>query len=275
MISFRADLHSHTHCSDGTDSPLQLLQKAADANLQALSITDHDTIDAYTPEVLIRARELQIELLPGVELSSEWKDSSVHVLGYRIDLHSGTLREFLRKMIERRGERNRAILAKLSKRGMVIEEEELIAFVAQECRYRTIGRPHIAELMVRKGYVARREEAFERFLAEGALCYTPGIKFTPAEVIAEVHKAGGKAVLAHPHFIPKGAMLQALLALPFDGIECYYGNLQPAQEATWLHLARAKGWLVTGGSDYHGALKPHISLGCSWIGLEAFNALRA
>ena len=274
MNQFRADLHCHTHCSDGTDSPLELVEKAATAGLQGLSITDHDTIDAYTPEVLERARTLGLELLPGVELSSELGDHSIHVLGYRINLHASTLREFLAEMIQRRNARNRAMLAKLAKRGYMITEEELAAFVTQECRYRTIGRPHIAELMVRKGYVASRQEAFDRFLREGGLCYAPGIKYTPDEVIAEIHKAGGKAVLAHPQFVP-GSLLPKLLKLPFDGLECYYGLLQPVQEATWLRIAKEKSWLVTGGSDYHGTLKPHISLGCSWVSREAFDAIRA
>ncbi len=267
-MSFRADLHCHTTCSDGTDSPTELLHKAKAVGLQAISITDHDTIEAYTPEIFALAKSLDLQLLPGVELSSEQEGCSVHVLGYNIDVQSVSLKHFLSSLIERRAERNRAILAKLARKGFVIHEQELTVF-----GMRTIGRPHIAELMVRKKYVSSREEAFQRYLQDGASCYTPGIKYTPLEVIEQIHQAKGKAVLAHPHFARKGAFLRKLLELPLDGIECYYAALNPAQEAPWLEVAKEKGWLVTGGSDYHGTVKPHITLGCSWVDLERFRAL--
>jgi hypothetical protein len=258
----------HTHCSDGTDSPVELLHKAKAAGLQAISITDHDTVEAYSPELFSLAEDLGLQLLSGVELSSEWKDRSVHVLGYGCDLKSVSLRSFLSNLIEKRNERNRAILAKLSKKGFVIHEKELFAL-----GIRTIGRPHIAQLMVNKGYVGSFQEAFHRYLQDGASCYTPGIKYTPAQVIHEIHQAHGKAVLAHPHFFPRGSFLKELLELPFDGIECYYAALHPEQEKPWLQIARERRWIATGGSDYHGTLKPHISLGCSWVGLETFQTL--
>src|SRR5688572_18634373 len=121
MVDFRADLHCHTICSDGTDTPEEVLRKAASLGLQGLSITDHDTIDAYTPEVMALASELNIRLLPGIELSSEWERSSVHILGYGIDLQSPSLREFLVHMVQRRRERNADILQKLRDKGFVIE----------------------------------------------------------------------------------------------------------------------------------------------------------
>ncbi len=274
MISeFRADLHTHTHCSDGTDSPSQLLQKAKKMGLQGLSITDHDTIDAYSPALFAQAEELGIRLLSGIELSSELGETSVHILGYGIDLQSERLRSFLAEMIRRRNERNRAILAKLKKRGLVIEEEELLAHAKQLFSNRTIGRPHIADLMVRKGYAASIQQAFQIYLQEGGLCYVPGIKYTPREVVAQIHDAGGKAVLAHPHFLKKGNFLRELLALPLDGLECHYGTLYKEQERPWVDLAKERGWIATGGSDYHGEVKAHIPLGCSWVGEEVFNKL--
>lgn len=270
---FRADLHTHTHCSDGTDSPFELLKKAKKEGLQGLSITDHDTIDAYTPELFALAKELSIQLLSGIELSSEVGDTSVHILGYNIDLNCPSLRAFLAQMIERRNERNRKMLSKLEKRGLPITEEELIAHTQKLCSSRTIGRPHIAQLMVQKGYVATIQHAFEKYLQEGALCFVPGIRYSPAEVVEQIHLAKGKAVLAHPHFSKKGSFLRELLALPLDGIECYYGTLRQSQELPWLEIAKEKGWIATGGSDYHGSIKPHITLGCSWVGEETFNQL--
>ncbi|MDE3045217.1 MAG: PHP domain-containing protein [Verrucomicrobiota bacterium] len=273
MNEFRADLHTHTYCSDGSDAPEALLRKAKAAGLQGLSITDHDTIDAYSPALFSLASELGIRLLPGVELSSEFNDTSVHILGYGIDIEDASLREFLRTMILRRTERNRNILEKLKKRGLVIDEKELEEVARKAFSNRTIGRPHIAEMMVRKGYVRTHQEAFEKYLQEGALCYAPGIKYTPSEVVDEIHRAGGKAVLAHPHFIQRGALLKHLLSLPFQGIECHYGNFHREQEKPWLAIAKEKGWIATGGSDYHGEGRIHISLGCSWVSEATFNAL--
>jgi 3',5'-nucleoside bisphosphate phosphatase len=267
---FRADIHCHTNCSDGSDTPLRILQVAKDAGLQGLSVTDHDTIDAYTPEFFEEAKRLEIAILPGIEISSEMDETSVHILGYGYDLNDSSLRDFLVLMQERRSERNRAILKKLSMRNMPISEEELKAYATD----RTIGRPHIAQMMVKKGYVQTSRDAFDFYLKEGALCYASGIKYHPKEVIEQIHKANGKAVLAHPHFIKKGAFLRKLLGLPLDGLECYYSRLAKALELPWLKMAKEKGLIPTGGSDYHGEIKPHIPLGCSWVGEAIFTSLQ-
>ena len=270
---FRADLHTHTHYSDGTDSPFELLEKAKKVNLSAISITDHDTIDAYSPELFAKAQELGIQVLPGIELSSEVGDTSVHILGYGIDLQSQKLKSFLKEMIRRRNDRNKKMLEKLAQRGLHIEESELLSLTSGPSANRTIGRPHIAAIMVRKGYAASIQKAFEIYLQEGGLCYVAGIKYTPSEVVAQIHEAGGKAVLAHPHFLKRGSFLRELLALPLDGLECYYGTLQRHQEMPWIEIAHEKGWIATGGSDYHGTVKPHIALGCSWVNEVIFNQL--
>ncbi len=266
---FRADIHCHSNCSDGSDPPLKLLHLAKEVGLQGLSITDHDTMDAYTPELFAEAKKLGILILPGIEISSELDDISVHILGYGYRLDDVEFKDFLVLMQKRREERNRAILKKLAENQMPISEEELNRFAEK----RTIGRPHIAQIMVNKKYVSTIRDAFYFYLKEGALCYASGIKFTPQEVIDQIHKAKGKAVLAHPHFIKKGSFLRKLLHLPFDGLECYYAKLDKALEAPWLKIAKEKGLLATGGSDYHGDLKPHIPLGCSWVGEPLFQCL--
>ena len=267
---FRADIHCHSICSDGSDHPLDLLRLAKDSKLQGLSITDHDTIDAYTDELFAEAEKLEIALLPGVEISSEMDGNSVHILGYGFDIRDKDLNEFLKEMQRRRFERNRAILNKLAARNMPITEEELKNFAT----HRIIGRPHIAQLMVNKGYVYTMREAFDRYLKEGGLCYASGVRFEPKDVIEAVQKARGKAVLAHPHFIKKGSFLKKLLSQQFDGIECYYSRLDKALEIPWLKMAKERGWIATGGSDYHGSIKPHISLGCSWISEHVFKILK-
>jgi len=270
---FRADLHCHSYCSDGSDSPEELLKKAKEIGLNGLSITDHDSIRAYTPELFSLAEQLSIRLLTGIELSSEWEGATVHVLGYGIDVQSQLLIDFLAEMIRRRDVRNRAIIEKLKARKIDIEMEEVEALTYELFSHRTIGRPHIAEALVRKGIVSTIQQAFEIYLREGASCYVSGIKYSPKDAIEIIHLAKGKAVLAHPHFIKKGALLRYLLSLPFDGLECHYGTLNKVQERPWLEKAKAKGLIATGGSDYHGKFKPYIPLGCSWVSEGIFNSL--
>jgi predicted metal-dependent phosphoesterase TrpH len=274
QTEFRADLHCHTNCSDGCDDPLVLLRLAKQIGLQGISITDHDTIDAYTPELFSEAEKLGVQILPGIELSSELEQMSVHVLGYGFDLASEPLRSFLEEMQKRRRERNLRILGKLAARKMPITEAELMEFALAVRGKRTIGRPHIAQLMVIKKYVATPQEAFERFLGEKGLCYSSGIKYSPRDVIEQIHRAQGKAVLAHPHFIKGGSFLRKLLDLPLDGIECYYSRLPKALELPWLKIAKERKWIATGGSDYHGSLKPYSVLGSSWVGEHTFQQLQ-
>lgn len=269
MNNFRADIHCHSICSDGSDTPRELLYLAKKIGLQGLSITDHDTLDAYTPDLFAEAKKLEIRLLTGIEISSEQDNIPVHVLGYGYDLTYEPLKEFLIQMQKRRKDRNQTILKKLADRKMVISEDELNAFASD----RTVGRPHIAQIMLAKGYVSSIKEAFDVYLNEKGLCYAPGIKYLPHEVIDQIHAAKGKAVLAHPHFYHKHSFVRKLLTLPFDGIECHYAKLAKAQEQPWLKIAKERNLIPTGGSDYHGKIKPQIPLGCSWVSQEIFDLL--
>ena len=203
----------------------------------------------------------------GSEISSEMEGTTVHILAYAF---GPGLIQFIQDVGEKRIERNRKILESLRKKGIVVEEVELrTAGPAQ-----IIGRPHIAQAMIRLGAVASMQEAFDRYLKDGAPCYAPGGKFAPLEVIQKIHEGGGKAVLAHPHFLKRSRYLRELLLLPFDGIECYYGRLPKEQERPWIRLAKERKLIATGGSDYHGANRPMIPLGASWVGLETFEALK-
>ena len=262
---FRADLHVHTSCSDGMETPRSILDLAKAARLSGLSITDHDTIQAYTPELFRAAGELGLELLMGVEISSEWENQTVHILAYAFDLK---LQSFLDQVLLRRKDRNRRILEKLKKKGIEIDEEELHSSGPAQI----VGRPHIAKAMVKKKAVASTQEAYDRYLKDDACCYAPGGKFTPHEVCEAIHRQKGKAVLAHPHFLKRGRFLKEILALPFDGIECYYGRLPKAEETPWLKIARERGWIATGGSDYHGN-QPFDIIGSSWVTETIFRAI--
>lgn len=264
-LEFRADLHCHSSLSDGSDAPLDLLNLAHKNNLQGLSITDHDTIEAYSKSFFEKAKELNIELLTGVEVSTAFEEQTIHILGYGFDLTEDFF-SFLSEIQKMRGERNRQILEKLKIQGIDLSFKDLPDQLI-------LGRPHIAKILVEKGFVGTFREAFERFLKEGASCFVPGFKKSPLDAILAIRKSGGKAVLAHPFFYRK-KLIKKLLQLPFDGVECYYGNLPSYEIKPWLQRAKEKGWIATGGSDYHGSFKPYISLGESTVDRHTFEKLQ-
>lgn len=265
---FRADLHCHSTSSDGALSPEELLRLAKERGLSGLSITDHDTVDAYKTAIPA-AKSLGVGLGSGVEFSCEHLKMSIHILGYDYSLEAPSIKELCARHKERRTERNRLILANLKKYKMPLEEEELKKFGKE----RTIGRPHIAQLMIEKGYVKTVKEAFNLYLGEGQSCYAQGAIFTALETIEILHQAGGKAFLAHPQLLAKTAPLKKILELPFDGLECYYSLFGKETSQKWLKIAEEKKWLVSGGSDFHGSMKPSILLGCSFVDRESFEKI--
>lgn len=269
---FKADLHCHSTCSDGTLTPEELILKAKNMGLQGLSITDHDTIGAY--ETAIKAaQENNIRLGGGIELSCDFKHLHVHILGYDFDIHHPLILQVCALHKERRLKRNREILAKLQSKGMKVSEEEL----AQKTKGKSAGRPHIAALLVEKGYVKTIRQAFDKWIGEERPCYAPGQPFPIEEGISAIQKAGGKAFLAHPHLAemvyPKPVPWDEIFRLPFDGIECYYGNFPASSARRWTEIAQKKGWLCSGGSDFHGETKPEIELGSSLVDENMFNKI--
>jgi 3',5'-nucleoside bisphosphate phosphatase len=276
MKEFRADLHCHTTCSDGSLTPVEVIKLAAEIGLKGLSITDHDTIDGYET-ALPAAKEAGVELLPGVEFSAAYRDVSVHILAYAFSLSDEHILTFCQRHQARREQRNRAILKLLQQNGIPITEEELLGGLDTSgiVPHKTIGRPHIALAMVRRGYVSSVQDAFAKYLKEGKSCYSPGEPFSVEETIDIIHRAKGVAIIAHPHLIAKRSVARYLLQLNFDGLEAYYARLPVEREAEWIKTAQAKGWLITGGSDFHGSVKPNIPLGCSWVNEETFRRLSA
>lgn len=257
MTQFRADIHCHSTHSDGTFSPSELLELAQKANLTGFAITDHDAISAY-PEVENRAKELGIQLLTGVELSTVHNDFQVHILGYAFDPKSSALQEFCSANRLMRLERNLEILEKLASHGMKLEESDIVEAGHEYVAY---GRPHIAQAMVKKGYIKSPTEAFRQYIGEGKSCYSPGKKISTCEAIDIIHQAKGKAVIAHPHLIHPASLVQELLGLNFDGIEAFYCHFSEKINRKWAKIAEEKGWFTTGGSDFHGTVRPDVQLG--------------
>jgi predicted metal-dependent phosphoesterase TrpH len=264
-MNFRADMHSHSICSDGTLEPKELIDLAKKQNLQGLSITDHDTVIAYTPELFSYAKSQDILLVTGVEFSSYIEDVGVHILGYDFNYQDPKLLLFCEAHKKRREIRNLAILEKLAQKGMFITQEEI-----EQGSFHMIGRPHIAKIMIDKGYVRDFKEAFEQYIGNHKPCYVQGEVFSVEETISVIKKASGKAFLAHPIFIEKRRILTQLLQMEFDGIECYYGKSNIKQNKEMLALAEKYRMRVSGGSDFHGSNKSYLPLGSAFITEEHF-----
>lgn len=271
-MSERYDLHCHSFFSDGTFSPKDLIVEAKRVGLKGLSITDHDTVCAYNEALFDFAEKKGVYLLVGIELSCVFDHKSVHVLGYGIDYKNESFLKYLQVVQRNRKKRNDQILQKLHDRKIKIDDSD---FDVSEDRSFIIGRPHIAAAMIKKGYVSNMQEAFDLYLKDRACCYVEGNKSSVYEGIEQIQLAGGKAVLAHPHFYQKSIWISKLLSCPFDGVEGYYGKMLPIREQKWVQIGMERGWIVTGGSDFHGSIKPHIQLGCSWVGKEIIKALES
>lgn len=272
MVEFRADLHCHTTCSDGTFSPGQLLRHASDLGLSAISITDHDTIAAYHEAIPI-AMSLNLPLISGVEFSTEHKGVSVHVLAYAFHLSSPIIHEFCINHSKRRKKRAMSMIRRLEQHGMRLTEEDLLGSL--NSLPDSLGRPHIAQAMVKKRYVRNIQEAFAKYLGEGQCCFEAGEALSVEETLNGIHAAGGKAVLAHPHLIDSAAIVDDLLEMNFDGIEVYYARFNRKEIDKWMNVAKQRNWLVTGGSDFHGSVKENLFLGCSWAPFETYEYLHA
>lgn len=269
MKGFRADLHCHSTCSDGTDTPEELVRHALDIGLSGLSITDHDTVEAYKTALPL-AQELGLRMITGVEFSTVHNETSIHILGYAFQPDHPAIEKLCARHVKRRTERNRKILEKLAEKGMPIEEEEIYTASPH-----TVGRPHIAQAMLARGYIKNFLEAFHKWIGDGKSCYARGESVSTKETVDIIHEAGGLAVIAHPHLVQNQTVLQSLFDLPFDGIECYYARFLPPMEKRWHDIAEKKGWIATGGSDYHGSVKPETPLGASWVNEETFQILEA
>jgi predicted metal-dependent phosphoesterase TrpH len=239
-----------------------LVDLAIKEGLQGLSITDHDTVDAYA-----QIQSPALRLLPGCEFSTVWQEGAVHVLAYGFNPRDPRVLELCVDQQRRRVDRNRAILERLRNYRMEIREEEMALQTS------AWGRPHIAQALVQKGYVGSVREAFQRYLGEGKLCYVPGSRPSTAEMIEWLKQLSAIVVLAHPHLLPSRPWVHELLALPWDGIEAHYAGQSEVACKRFVKMAEKRGWLVTGGSDYHGSVKPQSRLGTSWTDEKVFDHL--
>ncbi len=267
------DLHCHSNCSDGEKTPNELIDMAKQIGLKGLSITDHDTVAAYTNEVLDYAKKMGVELITGVEFSTKYEKNdgveSIHILGYGVDIDNPKLLNFCNTHTERRMDRLHKMVQKLSFAGIDLKD-----FSIPKDKLGSVGRPHIALRMIELGYVKDMEEAFKKFIGEKAPYYVKSTLPTIQETLDVIKNAGGKSSLAHPILIKGKKVLKNILSTyDFDALECFYGNFQRDRIERLLKLAEEKNLLVTGGSDYHGERRAYVSLGCSFITEERVRAL--
>lgn len=266
-LSERIDLHIHSSASDGSLSPLEILQRAQGLQLKAIAITDHDTVAGSRA-----ARRLGIppnlDFLTGVEISAApppgfTVSGSFHILGYGFRLDHPELNDALEKQQAARKNRNPEILRRLGALGCIITPEELTAgFPGAQ-----IGRPHIAQMLVRKGYVKTIDEAFDRYIGKGKPAYVEKYRLSCASAIERIQTAGGISVLAHPCLLKmKNAtafegMIFSLKEMGLRGLEVYYPEHSRQQTDDYRAIAARHGLLMTGGTDFHGAINPEIEMG--------------
>jgi predicted metal-dependent phosphoesterase TrpH len=260
-MHFSIDLHAHTTASDGTYTPTELVDHAREKGLTAIAVTDHDTVDGL-PEAAEAARRREIEFVPGIELSISYHTGRFHMLGYLIDWENPTLAGRLQQLKINRIKRNQLMAAKMEELGLPVTLEDIVA----ESGGGQVGRPHMAMAMVKKGLVSTVQEAFDKYLGDGAMAHFPKDKITAEEGLELIHAAGGLAVMAHPSSLKldNAALredLKHLKELGLDGIECYYNNHTPERSRELLAMAEEVGLVATGGSDFHGAAKPNVFLG--------------
>lgn len=260
------DLHIHSTASDGSLSPQEIVAQAISLGLRAIAITDHDTM-AGVRAILLPDGPKDVHVLSGVELSAVPPEpfvttGSFHILGYGMRLDDPALNEALARVQQDRDDRNPKIIARLVELGIDITMDE----VREESMGRLAGRPHMARVLVNKGYVSTIKEAFDRFLAKGRPAFVEKARLGCAKALALINRAGGVAVLAHPVSLGMdqktlGALLAAMKEMGLSGLEVYYPDHEPEQTRVYGDLAERLGLMITGGSDFHGSFKTDIRMG--------------
>lgn len=247
MTEKRVDLHIHTAASDGQQSAQEVVQRALERGLLAIAITDHDSVAAIDPAICA-ARDSGLEIIPGVELSVDDDGADVHLLGYLVNYHAPTLLREIRRFQKARYHRGQKIVNKLNQLGVDLQMETVMAIAGEA----PLGRPHVADALVREEYVGSYREAFARYLGYHAPAYVPKIGLTAQEAIELIHSVQGVAVLAHPVVLGRDDLIPFLVELGLDGLEAYHVRHDIEARRHYLSLANYYGLMVTGGSDCHG-----------------------
>jgi len=239
-------LHAHTNASDGEHSPEELVAIARERNITVLGIADHDTVAGIERALQEAARTGDIEIIPGVELSTDWEKREIHVLAYLIDHRDAQVNALVDKFREGRLGRAQKILAKLATFGVPVEFEKVQAIAGDAA----IGRPHVARAMVDAGHVTTIQEAFDKYLASDKPAYVEYESASPFQAVEMIRQVGGVPVLAHPREVTR--IIPDLVKSGLVGLECYYAEYDDAARRELVDIAKQYGLIQTGGSDFHG-----------------------
>lgn len=255
------DLHVHSNCSDGTFTPTELVDYALKKKLAAIALTDHDTIDGL-PEIFAAAEGSGLEVIGGIEFSTEFHGKDVHIVGLDFDYRMPEFCRQLTRFQNSRDIRNEKMISRLREEGIDITWEAMM----QEYPDAVWTRAHFGKFLLEHGYVSEIKEAFSRYLADDACCFIPREKVTPVQAVELIRLANGIPVLAHPmlYHLDDASMdelIESLKAVGLTGIEGFYSTYSRADEEHVRRLADRHQLLLSGGSDFHGSTKPDIDLG--------------
>ncbi len=265
-----ADLHLHSHFSDGTYMPAELAGHAQRCRLAAIALTDHDSVEGC-PETARACAAAGIEFIAGTELTAEQDESELHLLGYLIDVHDPRLLTRIARCQVVRQDRIREMVARLNRLKVPLSAEAVFALA--NCR--SPGRPHVARALVKASICSSLDEAFERFLKRNRPAWVPKLKMSAAEAIDLIHQARGVAVLAHPGLNRTDDVIPSLVEAGLDGIECFHTKHSTVTNEHYLELANRFHLLVTGGSDCHGLSKGKPLIGTVRVPYEHVERLKA
>lgn len=263
-----ADLHLHTYFSDGTFSPAQLVEAAKKAGLFCIAVTDHDTVAGIGP-----AREAaadSLEVVAGIELTSEINSNEIHILGYFIEQNSSRLKSELDKIYGIRRNRAYDILEKLKKMGVDLDPQEVFDISGQG----TVSRLHIARAMLAKGIISNIYEAFSKYIGNKGPAYVGKFSLTPQDAIKLILEIKGIPVLAHPYNSGCDELITGFVKAGLKGLEVYYPEYPDSVVNYYSQLANKHGLLMTGGSDCHGTAKPDVNVGKVSIPYELVEKLK-
>ena len=247
----RVNLHLHTKVSDGNISPIELIKRAQQIGLDLISITDHDTADAYSH---IPKDVAPLKILPGMEVSSQYKGDDVHILAYGCDFNNPVLQDMTEMYLTGRKERAKKMIKLLSELGMPIALEEVNAIAGSR---ELIVRPHIAQILVNHKYCQTKNEAFEKYIGDDKPAYVPKPEVSVADVVAIIHQANGVAVVAHPGKLTKLSYLEDIIQMGIDGLEVWHPDHYQWEIDNFVKIATENGLYMTGGSDFHSDQDKH------------------
>lgn len=254
------DLHTHSLKSDGSMTPAEVVREAKKAGLAAIALTDHDTVDGIS-EAVSEGEKIGVEVIPAIEFSV-LSETETHILGYYIDPENPELKKTLGEVVELRLERNRVTCRRLNELGFDITLDEVKAIAPNNF----IGRAHFARVLLDKGYIKSVKEGFDKYMSVGKYAYCEKQRLSARDAIELIKKCGGLSFLAHPHLtkLPDDELTKFLIELKgfgLCGLEGYYTDYTPEMQEKYQGMARRLGLAISGGTDFHAAMKPHISIG--------------